>query len=117
MVHPRSFVGKYSTIRKGCIVEAMAVVNSGTEVGEGTIISAGAIINHSVLVGAFSHIDIGASVKAHSALPMFTKVDEGAIYHGINLVYDLKNDKNRTDDFRAEYAKKYGREPTLFDED
>ena len=62
--------------------------------------------------------EIGFSiVKSHSALPMFTKVDEGAIYHGINLVYDLKNDKNCTDDFRAEYAKKYGKEPNLFDGD
>ena len=117
LIHPKAFVGKYATIRKGCIIEPMAVVNSGTEVSEGTIISAGAIINHSVLVGAFSHINIGAIVRAHSALPMFTKVDEGAIYHGINLVYDLKNDKNCTDDFRAEYAKKYGKEPNLFDGD
>lgn len=117
LVHPKVFVGKYATIRKGCIIEPMAVVNSGTEVSEGTIISAGAIINHSVLVGAFSHINIGAIVKAHSAMPMFTKVDEGAIYHGINIVYDLKNDKNCTDEFRAEYAKKYGKEPNLFDGD
>lgn len=65
----------------------------------------------------FGDFNIGAIVRAHSALPMFTKVDDRAIYHGINLVYDLKNDKNCTDDFRAEYAKKYGKKPNLFDGD
>lgn len=56
-------------------------------------------------------------IRAHSALLMFTKMDEGAIYHGINLVYNLKNNKNCSDEFRAEYAKKYGKEPNLFDGD
>ena len=117
LVHPKAFVGKYATIRKGCIIEPMAVVNFGTDVSEGTIVSAGVIINHSVLVGAFSHINVGAIVKAHSAMPMFTKVDEGTVYHGRNLVYDLKNDKNCSDEFRTEYAKKYSKESNLFDGD
>lgn len=45
------------------------------------------------------------------------KVDEGTVYHGINLVYDLKNDKNCSDEFRTEYAKKYSKESNLFDGD
>ena len=48
---------------------------------------------------------------------VITKVDEGVVYHGVSLVYDLKNDKNCSDEFRAEYVKKYGRETNLFDGD
>lgn len=117
LIHPMAFVGKHTSLKKGCIVEPMAVVNSGTNVGECTIISAGTIINHSVLIDSYCHIDIGAIVRAYSVMPMFTRVDEGAVYHGTSFVYDLKNNKNCSDEFRAEYAKKYGKEPNLFDGD
>ena len=92
----------------------MAVVNFGTTVRECTFISARAIINHSVLIDAYCHINIGAIVRARSVMPMFTKVDEGTVYHGVSFVYDLKNNKNCSDEFRGEYAKKYGKEPNLF---
>lgn len=117
LVHPRTFVGKYANLKKGCIIEPMAVVNSGSNVGECRFISAGAIVNHSVLIDAYCHINVGAIVKARSVLPMFTKVDEGQVYYEVSFVYDLKNDKFCTDEFRQEDVKMYVREPSLFDGD
>lgn len=114
LVHPRAFVGKYATLRKGCIVEPMAVVNSGTEIGECTFISAGSIVNHNVLIGAFSHINVGAIVKAYSAMPMYSKVNEGEIYGDIKLSCQNETRKNE-DSFINDYVKKYGKEPNLFD--
>ena len=117
LVHPKAFVSKYASLKRGCIVEPMAVVNSETNVGECTFISAGAIINHSVLIDSYCHINIGAIVKARSVMPMFTKVDEGEVYHGVSVVVDLKSGKDCSDEFRAEYAKMHDREPNLFDGD
>lgn len=115
LVHPRAFVGKYATIRKGCIIGPMAVVNSGTEINEGTLISAGAIINNNVLIGAFSHINVGAIVKAQSVMTMFTEVNEGEIYEGIHMTAEEKKNTSSSDDFIKKHFEQYGVEPNLFD--
>lgn len=114
LVHPRAFVGKYANLKRGCIVEPMAVVNSGFDIGECTFVSAGAIVNRSVLMNDCCRINIGAIVKAHSVLPMFTKVDEGKVYHRGGFVGDLKNIEDRINDFRKEYVKMYGQESSHF---
>lgn len=63
LVYPKAFVGKYASLKRGCIIESMAVVNFGATIGECIFASAGAIINYRILINAYGYINSGAIVR------------------------------------------------------
>ena len=113
LVHPRAFVGKYASMRKGCIVEPMAVVHSGANLGDCVLVSAGAVVNHSSIVEAYSHVNVGAIVEAHSFVAPMTKIKEGEVFSGTN--FNTEEKKQGTDAWIQEHIEKCGKEPNLFD--
>lgn len=84
LIHPRAFIGKYARLHKGCVVEAMAVIQSGSELGMGVFVSAGAVVNHCVYVGDFCHLDTGSVVSAHSLVKIGTKLVAGEVFSGVD---------------------------------
>ena len=84
--HPQSVVMPSAKIAEGCIIEAMAVVNSYAQVGRGCLICAGAVINHNAAISPYSQIDCNATVTARSTVPKGCKVPCGQIYEKENGV-------------------------------
>ena len=78
--HFQSIVMPSAKIEAGCIIEAMAVVNSNTEIGKGCLICAGAVINHNAVISPYCQIDCNATVPARSVIPTGYKVPCGQIY-------------------------------------
>ncbi|MCF0134695.1 MAG: PglB [Blautia sp.] len=115
LIHPKAHVGKYASLKMGCIVEPMAVVHSGANVGPCTLISSGAVVNHSTLIEGYCHVDIGGLVSARSVMPRFTKVNPGEVYSAMKFQIQPESKKASDQDFIREYIKMYGREPNLFD--
>jgi len=89
LVSPRAYVSPSARINKGCIVESMAVINTGSELAIGVLVSAGAVINHNSFIGDGCHINCNAVVTAHSLIIAGTQVGYGEIV-GTNFPMDAK---------------------------
>lgn len=64
IIHPRSYVSKYSTIGKGTVILPGAVVNTNTVLGKGCIVNINACIDHDCKIGDGVHISSGAVVRS-----------------------------------------------------
>ncbi len=84
--HPQSVLMPSAKIAEGCIMEAMAVVNSYAQVGRGCLICAGAVINHNAVISPYCQIDCNATVAARSMVPKGYKVPCGQVYEKENGV-------------------------------
>ncbi len=103
LTHPEAHISPSSSIGKGTVVMAGAVLQTNSRIGAGCIISAGVIVDHDSVVGDYCHINAGAIVPSMSTVAAKTKVDYGAVYRGSP---DSK--------WVGEYKRQYGTEPSFF---
>lgn len=82
LIHPTSSVSKSSSIGKGTVIEAGAIVNANTVIGEGCIISVGAIVDHNVVIGDCVHVNAGAICKAGGKIEAERRIDAGVVVEG-----------------------------------
>lgn len=75
LIHDSSYVAKSATLGKGCVVEAMSVVNSNVVIGDGTFVCAGAVVNHDCTIGNFCQIDVNATIKSNVVILDNIKVE------------------------------------------
>ena len=78
--HPSAVVMPSVRMGRGCIVEAMVVVNSNAVVGDGCLLCAGSVINHNAAVGKVCQIDCNAVVAARAGVPDGTKVPCATVF-------------------------------------
>lgn len=62
LIHPTAYISRHSSIGKGTVVFAQAVVNIGGVVGEGCIINTASTIDHDCTLEEFVHISPGANI-------------------------------------------------------
>lgn len=62
LVHPSAVISQFSTIGRGVVVCAGAIINIDACVSDGTIVNTGACLDHDVIVGSYAHISPNASV-------------------------------------------------------
>lgn len=123
LIHPRAFVGKYARLRKGCVVEAMATIQSGSNLGIGVFVSTGAVVSNSTFIGDYCHLCAGSVVAEQSWMKMGTNLEAGKVFSGIDDLNesDIQTERQGLEavgsnsDWIQEYKEKYGREPNLFD--
>ena len=95
--HPSAVISPYSSIGKGVVICANAVINVGAQIAHGCIINTGATVDHdcdihpyvhispgvniagSTTVGALSWLGIGSTVIEGIALAKNTQVGAGAV--------------------------------------
>jgi sugar O-acyltransferase (sialic acid O-acetyltransferase NeuD family) len=63
LVHPNAFVSPNSTLSRGSVVFAGAVINIEAKVGEASIINTGATVDHDCIIGPGVHICPGANLS------------------------------------------------------
>lgn len=78
--HPSAVVMPSARLGKGCVLEAMVVVNSNAVVGDGGLLCAGSVINHNATVGNVCQIDCNAVVAARATVPDGTKVPCATVF-------------------------------------
>lgn len=97
IIHPNASISPLSTIGRGSVVLASAVVNSFACVGDGCIINTGAIVEHECQIGQGVHLSpkvalgggtiigdrtwlcIGSSVSDHVSVPCDSVVAAGSV--------------------------------------
>ena len=80
LVSPRSHLSPSADIGEGCIVEAMAVVNSRAVIGTAVLLCAGSVVNHAAVVYPYSQIDCNATVAGGATVPEGTKVESNTVF-------------------------------------
>ena len=80
LISRKAHVAMTATVKEGCIIEPMAVVNPNTKIEKCCIISAGAVINHNSKVEQGCHIDCNATVASNTVIPEKTKLNYGTIF-------------------------------------
>ena len=80
LVSARAFVSRTASLADGCVVEPMAVIQSGCTVGKGCIISSGAVIRHDASLEDGCHVDCNAVVLSDATVARGERVLCGEIY-------------------------------------
>ncbi len=83
LVHPMGYVSQTASLGKGCIVEPMAVVQTGARVETGVLLCTGCVVNHNSTVQRGCQIDCNAVVPARAVVPEMTKVPCGSVAQNI----------------------------------
>ena len=63
LVHPKAFVSPNSTLGKGSVVFAGAVINIAAKLGEACIVNTGATVDHDCIIGPGVHICPGVNLS------------------------------------------------------
>lgn len=79
LIHPRAVVASSSSIGKGTVVMAGAVINPDAKIGRGCIVNTCSSIDHDCVVGDFCHVSVGAHLSGSVVVRENTWVGAGAI--------------------------------------
>ena len=80
VIHPSAYISPSAKIGQGCVIEAMAVINTATILGSGVFVSPGAVINHNCCIMDFSHINCNAVIEAGCVVPEGVKIESGSVF-------------------------------------
>lgn len=69
LISPRVYVAPSAKMKKGLLVEPMAVIHTNCVFGVGCLIFAGAVINHASVLGDRCHVDCNATVLGNKTVP------------------------------------------------
>ena len=81
LIHPKSFISKFSSLGKGTCVMANAVVNAGTLIKEGVIINTSASIDHDCIIEDYVHISPNCSLSGNIKIGKFSHLGSGTSVH------------------------------------
>lgn len=79
LIHPKTSISPFSTVEKGTVVMAGAIINANTCIGKHSIINTGAIIDHDCTIGNFVHIAPKATLAGNVKVGEGTQIGIGAI--------------------------------------
>jgi len=65
IIHPKSYMSKYSTIEAGSVMMAGSVVNASTKIGMGCIVNTCSSIDHDCYIEAGVHVSPGVHIAGH----------------------------------------------------
>lgn len=68
LIHPRSFVSRFSIIRKGTAVLAGSVVGPNVQIGKGCIIHSNSVIEHDCVIEDGAHIFSGSCIEGAACI-------------------------------------------------
>jgi sugar O-acyltransferase (sialic acid O-acetyltransferase NeuD family) len=68
ILHPKSYVSKYSTVGEGTVILAGAVINTNCRIGRACIININSCVDHDCEIGDGVHISSGAVVRSISKI-------------------------------------------------
>ena len=80
LVSTKAYVAPSAQLRKGTIVEPMAVVQANTSVAIGCLVCSGAIVKHNAFVGDGCYLDCNCVIQASVLVPAKTKVNANTVY-------------------------------------
>lgn len=104
LVAPSCYISASAIICEGTVVFPHAVINANVYIDTGCIISSNTVIDYDAKVEQYCHINTLAVVPSMSSVKAYTKVDYGQVY--IN--------KEENEDWKKEYEKQFGSEPSFF---
>lgn len=86
IIHPSATVSPHTSIEKGVVIFANAVVNIGSEVSLGSIINTGATVDHDCSIKECVHISPGVNIAGGVNIGKFSWVGIGStVIEGITL--------------------------------
>lgn len=74
LVHPKAYVAHTARLRKGVLIEPMAVIKSNASIGIGSIVSAGSMVGSNTFVGDGCFIGYNSAVSDNTLVPAGTKI-------------------------------------------
>jgi sugar O-acyltransferase (sialic acid O-acetyltransferase NeuD family) len=95
-IHPKASVSRFSSLAKGVVIMAGAVVNAGAVLEEGVVVNTGATVDHDchlasycqiwpgahlagdVRVGSFAYVGTGASIIPQRTIGEYSMIGAGA---------------------------------------
>ena len=91
LIHPKSTISQFSSIKAGSCVMANVAINPGTFIKEGTIINTSSSIDHDCLIDDYAHISPNCSLSGNVSVGKFTHLGTGSSVHpGINIGKNVK---------------------------
>lgn len=80
LISSKAYIALSAQIMGGCVIEPMAIAQTGCLISTGCIISAGAVINHASMCCDGVHVDCNATVEGYCIVPAGTKIGCGEVY-------------------------------------
>ncbi|NLK95368.1 MAG: sialic acid O-acetyltransferase [Clostridiales bacterium] len=78
VIHPKSYVSKYSSVGLGTVILSGAVVNVNSKVGVGCILNINSTIDHDCNIGNGVHISSGAVIRSMVNIQDLSVIGPGA---------------------------------------
>ncbi len=78
IIHPTAIIAPDTTIDKGAVIMAGAILNTGVQIGSNAIINTGAIIDHDSKIGDHSHVAPGAVLSGDVSIGSLALIGVGA---------------------------------------
>lgn len=78
IVHPSAAVSPHSSLGRGTVVLAVAVINAAATIGLAVIVNSGAIVEHDCIIGDGAHISPGAVLCGGASVGRLAWVGAGA---------------------------------------
>ncbi|MBQ8311242.1 MAG: PglB [Clostridia bacterium] len=82
IISARACVSREATLDVGCIVEPMAVIQTGCKLGRGCLVSAGAILRHHAVLGDGCHADCNSVIDTDAIISPGLHIPCGTFYQG-----------------------------------
>ena len=90
LIHPKSIVSDYTTLGKGIVVMAGAIVNPTSIVSDGSIINTCSSVDHGCYIDSYSHIAVGAHICGNVRIGNKCWIGAGAtIVNNIQITDDV----------------------------
>jgi len=86
LIHPKTTISPFSTIEKGTVVMAGAIINTDSKIGVHCIINSGALIEHDCIIGDYVHISPKVALAGNVIVGEGTQIGLGAlVIQGIKI--------------------------------
>lgn len=79
LIHPNAYVSEHTTIGRGVVVFAQAVINIGTTIHDGCIINTAATVDHDCVIQNTVHISPGANIAGGVTIGERSWIGIGAV--------------------------------------
>lgn len=86
LVHPKSFISRYSEIGNGTVVLSGVSINAGTKIGRHCIVNTNSSVDHDCIISDFVHISPNAALAGNVEVGECSHIGIGAcIKQGVKI--------------------------------
>lgn len=90
LIHPESYISKYSSIGYGTSIHQNVVINTDSTIGNGCIINTGTIVEHENIISDFVHLSPNVSLGGRVSVGRKTWIGIGStVINNINISSDI----------------------------